>query len=351
MPDITKLENVDRWETVTNAGTNIVRKIYVEPYDAHIEVITKLIGGVSGNDVIDPSTDSYYPFLFCCDARLESFAAEGMLSSPSTGFGGDVKLALRTKENPKGRDGKCGAYIMAVYKPLIFGPVTSEWNKWDFVNPLLTPVTFQTSCGRNTKYLIPSAAREGAGTLTPFPTMDKEGFLTQPMFEFTVERRMVSAADVFKLFAIINTLKGKVNAMTYTFAGYEFPKECLRFDDCRIEKRVVPDSTGAFQTWYDILYKFTYNSVWDEYFDIGDYKYKSGFVTWNRSFGTPMDVTGLLPIKMKPAGSTEWEFARSCYYDVGWKSDVFGAGYRRIYIPDVNSYGGKTFADLFKRGL
>ena len=201
------------------------------------------------------------------------------------------------------------------------------------------------STGIGLKYLLPGFER--------YPDVGSEGFITQPMQQFTIRRLMCPTVPS----ETIATLKGKVNSGFFSLGGHNFPPETLRFDDCEVVKRAIPYSDGTnagLTTWYDLLYVFTWNTIWDEYLiggaPAGDAGYSKGWVTWNRILGLPKAAILGVPV-VKPGAGMFGDSVSLSYYPVGWKSSIFGA-YRPLYLLDTQTAGVKSgtdhgFYDLF----
>ena len=387
--NINRLECRERTIRASHDGTEIVRTFYCDPYEAHTVVLSALLGAVEPdpNDATKfirrkPAEDSWFSNFYCTDAWVEQVSPEAMAASPSLGLfpPGDYTVdnfrafisnagagqvpPWSYRENPGGitirvkgdNDAKAtsdaGCFIRAVFKPLIHETPTT-WSSgdtgtatapdpFDFVDPLLIPITKTITTGIGLKYLLKN--------FEIYPCVGSEGFVTQPMQQFTIRRLMCGKVPSIT----IATLKGKVNSGVFKIGGYEFPAETLRFDDCEVVKRAVPYSDGTsdrLTVWYDLLYVFTWNTIWDEYCTGAAYA-GPGWVTWNRLLGVPKDgFTGFLPVK-KP-GDNAWfpSDAPLCYYPIGWKSSIFG-DYRPLYLGDRETLGIKSgtvngFYDLF----
>lgn len=385
---ISKLEIKERQEHIGNTGMEITRLFYVEPYEAHTELIALLLGsvqfGIKGQSVrTDPMTDSYYDFCYCTDTSLNRQHPDAMCSDPSLGITptsdqDDVTRIIKTHREKAGGATNLGVYINATFKPLVFtdpsdtGSQDVNWDrtrfsKWDMANPQMEPITKIANVGKTAKFLVADYTSDFAlpatppvgSLLTPYASFDSDAFITQPMSTFTIERRMCASVPL----ETIARLKGKVNAAPINFGnGYYFPAECLRFDEATIVKRTVPRVDGTLDIWFDITYQFTFNSIWDEYWDEEANTYKQGYVTWNRAIGCPAAgcTFGLSPAVIGGGvvmGGTP-TIAHTAYYPVGWKSSVFGfQGIKKLYPLDtsiswgITNDGGnpvsKTFKNLF----
>lgn len=384
--NINRLECRERTIRASHDGTEIVRTFYVDPYEAHTVVLSALLGAVEPdpNDATKfirrkPAEDSWYENFYCTDAWVEQVSPEAMAASPSLGmyppgnysvddfrgfisnlyddsFGekpGGITIKTRGVDNAQSTSDS-GCFIRAVFKPLIC-ELPTMWTSgdtgtnvapdaFDFVDPLLIPITKTVSTGIGLKYLL--------GNTAWYPSVGSEGFITQPMQQFTIRRLMCPSVPV----TTIATLKGKINGGQFDIGQYKFPPETLRFDDCDVVKRAVPYSDGnanGLNVWYDLLYVFTWNTIWDEYLigrGIRD-GYTHGYVTWNRILGVPkMSILGKDVVVAKPGGAF-LEEAPISYYPVGWKSTIFG-DYRPLYLEDrktggVKSGTGNGFYDLF----
>lgn len=390
---ITKLECRERRARVTNSGTEITRVFYVEPYDAHVTLISALLGTVNDDGSRnEPATDGYLDYCYCVEAQLESFDKLAMLGSPTMNvdpngnqiFPADklgtadlnkLKSAQDNLELPWGTPssaisiaggyghGSVGAYVTAIYKPLVFC-LPSDWgaqgtlvNKWDMVNPVLSPITKVANCGKKINYLVNIYGPLGAKT-NDFPLTDADAFVTQPMAVFTIERKMVRVPPL----RAIDALRGKVNQNSFQLTDnlviYNFPAETLRFDDPIIEKMIVPSNTGAANVWFNITYNFTFFSLIEEQWDNVNQIYKLDYVGFNRGIGCPMDGDQPAQLTANPLASR----AHTAYYRIGWKtndpflSGLFGGfNTRPLYLTDGSHRHGAlntpyTFRDLFING-
>lgn len=370
---ITKLEVRERRARVTNTGTEVTRVFYVEPYDAHVTLISALLGTVDDDGTRnDPATDGYLDYCYCVEAQLESFDKLAMLGSPTlnrqsngnvvipadkvgTADSDDILTMVSNLETPWGvpstqvsraggyGHGSVGAYVTAIFKPLVFAK-PSDWGangalveKWDMVNPLITPITKVSNCGKNIEILTdifgPLSGTPSADTAKT----DADAFVTQPMSVFTIERRMVRVPPL----RAIDKLRGHVNGASIGFTDglviYFFPMECLRFDEATIEKMIVPDATGAINTYFNITYSFTANMIHDYYWNNGAADYQKDFVGFNTVLGCPMDGSQPAQIKKGLFGDR----AHTAYWRVGWLIDdpffselIGGKVVRPLYLPD-----------------
>jgi len=111
-------------------------------------------------------------------------------------------------------------------------------------------------------------------------------------------------------------------------------------------------TTNSLTVWYDLLYVFTWNTIYDEFYTQAGFS--KGYVGWNRVLGCPkLPVLGLPQLRLNIDEGTLKDNPLS-YYPVGWNSKMFGA-YRGLYLDDQNhdlpqSYTSGTpngFNDLF----
>jgi hypothetical protein len=364
------LECVERVVLATDEGTEIIRTFFLDPYESHPWLISVLLGAVTPdpNDNTKwvrrlPAHDSYVPECYCTEARVVATHSDAMAGSPPIGkgvIGGghsvqdglDAVQGTLNKESPRGhvrivepyRDvSDAGCFVRAVFRPIIYEKVLQGTpfkftpSPFDFVDPLKLPLPKTVSCGMQLKYTLGKILNANVGT---------EGFVTQPFEQFTIRRLMVGKVPE----NTIAKLAGKINVNTFTIGNLSFPPETLRFDNCEVVKRAVPYIDGSLNVWYDLLYVFTQNLIFDEYWDTAGNDYGGPqYVGWNCILGCPlMPVLGL-PIAL----STARGFIKSVplsYYPVGWKSQVFNTdSYRPLYLYDTDSKAGTAngFADLF----
>jgi hypothetical protein len=369
--NINRLECRERTIRASHDGTEIVRTFYVDPYEAHTVVLSALLGAVEP-DPADatkyirrkPATDSWFTSdFYCTDAWVEQVDQQAMAASPSLGVyppgnyavsdfrkfisnagAGDWScketpggITVRTRNvNDAQSTSDAGCFIRAVFKPLIHE--TPTWGSdvgfganppdpFDFVDPLLIPLTKTVSTGVGLRYFTNSKM---------YPWVGSEGFVTQPMAQFTIRRLMVGNPPL----AIINRLKGKINFLGFDLGRFHFAAGTLRFDECEVVKRAVPYSDGTtdrLTVWYDLLYAFTHNAIYDEYYfnEDGATGFRKGFVTWNRILGCPkLPVLGMPQLRLNVDEGTLKDNPL-CYYPIGWNSHLFGP-YRGLYLPDEN---------------
>lgn len=384
------LGGIDR----TNPGT---------PLDVNGKPSVNAQGVIASADPDDPNTisvrrkpsqDSYVPECYCTDCWVDQVAREAM--SSATTFRDSNKdynhdytaIELRDytqgfkgmdagsyghieKEVPRGvceltygEEGSdprwqgvksnAGCYIRAVYKPLICQNPGDTWtpgetgitklDMFDFVDPQLHPTPKVVPCGAGLKYVI--------GGAELYMSVGSEGVMTQPLQQFTIRRIMCPSVPT----KTINRLAGKVNSGIYKFGKFMFYDQTLRFDACEVYKRAVPDENGNLTIWYDILYVFTWNPIYDKYWTGTKFDY--GYVGWNYVLGCPMQIGtfGLLSVFIinegGVAGAGEARQAPVSYYPVGWKESLLG-DYRPLYLTDKGTLNGVRagtshgFYDLF----
>jgi len=353
---IKTLECVERVVRSSDDGTEITRVLFLDPYEAHPFVLSALLGGIEEDKRRKPSSDSYFPDCYCTEAWIDQVAKETMGGSDTLNYNDGelsdekgmleaINRALTTKEVPRGiasvdHAGKvtnAGCFITAKYKPLVcenpdwsFGAIGYDTDTFDFVDPQLHPITKTVSCGAGLKYLLKGALLYGS--------VGSEGFVTQPMQQFSIRRIMCPSIPT----ETIGKLKGKVNGSEFKLGKFTFAKETLRFDDCEVTKKAVPNYDGKLSVWYDLLYIFTWNTIFDEYHDNASVSFSTepGFVGWNRILGLPLTPILGTPVIINDA------LAHISYYSVGWKSELFG-DYRPLYLSDSNTDAVAGFAALF----
>jgi len=307
MSIITKFEQRSRRELNTNDGIEIVRKFYLEPYDAHPWVVSALLGGISadGKSRRKPSRDTYYPFCYCTSAEVDVLDDRMFSDSPTTGYSqgneGDplekVSEALLVKElnfaggTPQSYQPHTtkGAWITARYRPLIRidGSIyhdgtnytvsdnpqnANQIDAFDVLDPLLVPIQKFVSVPRGLVFDV-----------APLLSFDQETQTSQSFGVFTLRRFMVPSIPT----TTIGTMQGKVNQNAMDFGTYHFPAETMRFRGCDPKKIAVPNSDGSINVFYDLLYTWDINMTFGSRYigTVSEAKWEKAFVGWNCALG------------------------------------------------------------------
>ena len=372
---IQKFEKVDRVEHFDqDGGGSIIRTFYVEPYTSHPQAITALKGTIKQKQVgeyqrVLPHADPMFPWFYCTDAKVVPFDRKTITGCRPTGFtvqpsDGDfdtdvtnVRAAadklddfdftsnpdtLLAEEIAVGGDsepnatyisrGKCGAYITAVYNPLIMqqglsGGDPGDGSGFDYVNPILEPVVKSTMLGRNLKLIMKMA---GLG-VTLMDGLTDSASIPEQLWEFTITRRMVPFLPQRTLNALVN----RINHKAFTIGSRTFPAGTLRCEAPKIDVGRTADGV----IYYDIHLRFTARTTIAEYYDIETDAMVTGYVDWNHQLGLPTGPGIIFTGKLS-------------YYPVGFfcgNNPLIG-DYRGMYLYDDWS-GGWTFNDLFDRGF
>ena len=346
-------------------GGSIVRTLYCEPYTAYPTVETALKGTLLQGDPVwtrvrphnDPIKSRYY----CMDCKSVPFRPETVTGMAPSNFDptaddGDAthngqltecQRALNNKDdfnysnfvdfganppiapaaiatggttwaNNDVPPGRCGAFITATYRPLIFQPGIVDGygsggftqgtsiDAFDYVDPVWTPETVATQTGR-------SLFLRGGSALNnvPFAVKTDENFgglsdtFSKPetIWHLTFRRLMVP----FLPKIAFGLLQEKVNAVAVTIGNLTFPIGTLCFEMATNNLRLGPDGT----IWYEITLNFKVRLLWDNYYKAdGSFSWDKGWIDWNHQFGIPsVRLTG-------------WQWGSAGYYPVVWNSSV-----------------------------
>jgi hypothetical protein len=288
--------------------------------------------------------------------------------------------------------GKCGAYIIATYKPLIMldGSLSGGIDPFDVVNPVWESTEVATQTGRSLFLWSPSIvqaatdhpnwldgvisiANPALGVLSQLAKIAKNSGVgnvnvgnaglsdtfaaPEIIYHFSIKRLMVPFLPQMTIAAYNKTINQINNA---TLGNLTFPKWTLRFDRAENQLGRAPDGT----TYYDLTLHFSVRRLWEDIYDdlpdgttwdgAGSPALKSikGWVTWNHAYGIPADrITGL---QVGSAG----------YYSVCWNGGAFQlfGNNRTLYLGDgqklaappptyAGTFTGAMLADLFTSGF
>lgn len=350
-----------------SGGGTITRAFYVEPYIAYPWVELFLKGTVASNGVtydrIKPHADPIKPWFYCNDVQVHPFAPEtvtgqalsaftpsGDFAYNAGGTGGQqtqINNVLNAVDDhsygnildygvsppltipqvaaggipyPAGTStyppmtgttapgtnlGKCGAYVIATYTPLIFldGSLPSGTDQFDFVNPTWTPIEVQTQTGR---YLFTCIA----DPIIPGQTSLFRGLLdtftkSEVIWEFSITRKMVP----FLPSLTIGALNEKLNDINSSLGNQSIPLHTARFV-CPDPPPMLRAPDGA--TYYEITYKYKIRKLYEAYYDSNTTGENKGWIDWNHHFLQPAArVWPNTPVK--PPG----------YYPVCWEGGSF----------------------------
>ena len=417
-----RIEHLD-----SKGGGFITRTFYAQPYTAYPYAETFLKGTmVQGNNGtwgrVKPHADPIKPWFFCSDVKVVPFSPETITGMPVAPFAPSVDYSIGVTPaagsqqaaingvlncvddhsygniidfansppltpaqiaaggiqypNDGTSTGKCGAYIVATYTPLIFldGLQTSGDNPqdpFDYVNPIKTAEVVSTQTGRSLFLYSPNAIRALsqnplylAGSLGPIAktllalgiTSGNSGnaglsdTFSRPevIWHLTIKRLMVKYRPQLTEGAYASKINAIDNA---TIGNLKFPQDCLRFDKMDSEMVMGPDGT----TWYNLTLHWSQRMLWEDIYqdipptDVGTFASKKGWVTWNYAYGIPADrITG---IQLGSAG----------YYPVVWNAGAFQlfGGPRLLYLRDgqansppgyMGNFTGAMTNDLFTAG-
>lgn len=386
-----------------SGGGYITRVFYVEPYLAHPWIELFLKGTVAQNGAIwqriKPHADPIKPWFYCVHTSVHPFAPEtvtgqalslfapnGDFSYNAAGGGGggqqqSVYAVLNAVDDhgmtnivdfgnnppltpaqilqggiqiPGGASGfppltglpagpafsgKCGAFIVATYTPLIFLdgiPTTlpgsnAPTDNFDFVNPTWTPIEIGTQTGRNLFFYAPNPA--GPATCATQGGVLDTFTKSELTWEFSITRLMVPFLPALTL----GVLNEKLNSVNSALGNLSVPLLTARF--------IAPEPPPLLRapdgaTFYNITYRYRLRKLLDEYFD--DVAYvaggggaypkgiKKGWVDWNHHLGIPS-------ARVWPNLATN----PMTYYPVCWNDgqfQLFGTNHP-LYLRDQDMSG------------
>jgi len=338
---ITLLEAVDKRVRITSTGGEIVTTFYVEPASAAPDIVCALLGNVSGDGIQGgaettqkyarqlPAHDCDYSFYYCVEAHPTPFDRRSVTNSPALlarQFGGaavqpsDIATALAQPiifDGPSSTDASgvltnqkapnmCGAYVEAVYRPLMTiysGPIAEQsdlQNVFDYIDPQFYPCsrTFPINgvAGRADSFLLTVL-----GVPTQYGGMSSL-MATETWQEFTIRRVMCPSVP----WMTIQQLTGRINGQSpWAPANMKvpglpfntFPQGTLRFDSAEPIMRTVPrhftsdptkfslDAGGLPYTfpmnWWDITYKFSWRTTYATWKSYDGTEQGPWYITWN----------------------------------------------------------------------
>lgn len=321
------LEQTGRTVGTSHTGIEIIRKFYVEPYDAHAEVIKSLRGYIKDGKRVAPCHDPYITNCFCTDARVEDIDPDAWCSANSIDEG-KLEAVLQKKKSPK-----AGATIVATYRPMITAWKNDDDDeRFDWLDPLVQPGIRQVPWPQGLFAAVDSALFGDDITAVPKEVASPLGVTVS---DITIRRILVPEIK----WEVLQQCANCVNIVNFPGPGYRGLPDCqprtLRFDGANVENMI--DTEG--QRWYQLNYHFKWIDHWSNRLHDGKGKKTSGWVTWNHVFMRPWWFHG---------AGTGW-------YEVYQGEDKEVRG---VTIPNFPKFGlqltgGRlyneaNFADLFK---
>lgn len=393
-----RIEHLD-----SKGGGFITRTFYCEPYTAYPSAELFLKGTMVSDDGttwgrVKPHNDPIKPNFFCSDVKVIPFSSETITGmpiapfTPSTDYsvnptGSEVGQQLALKgvmdcvddhsygsiadfsQSPpltpaqiaaggvpyptdSTSTGKCGAYLVCTYTPLIFlDGLSGSIDPFDYVNPIWEEETLITQTGRSLFFYAPQFTigfvETGLNVLQG-GISDTYG-KPEAIWHFTIKRFMVKFLPKLTI-GLLNT---KINKEDTNIGNLKFPAGTLCFEKMENDLVLGPDGT----TWYNITLKFKVRLLYDDFFTGSDdvpasNNYTTGWIDWNHHYGVPTSrVTGI-------------QGPRASYYPTVWNGGVFQlfGNNHPLYVPDsdmISEWGsvggmgtflGDISIDLFNNG-
>jgi len=339
------INQIDRYESMTPGGAEIIRKFVIDDYTKHSLVIRALLGGVNLNpggssgstSRILPLADIYYSSFYCYRAEAFPLSSDGFASMDGI-IDSDISKSLtRATSSSGGENPTGGAIIVAHYLPIM--SAGDSGNKFNYVNyssdPYLEPIPIpkggkiDMDVGFRPKYDLPDDIK-----IALFSTYYKISF-TRMNIPWTIYQEDYST--ITRLMGKVNGASGGINGKSSipaslvplfgNFPGMlkspSFDAETLRFDGVTpINKVGFEDSNTDSQRMVDMIYHWTHCATYDECYN-EDGTSQIGSVGFNRTL--------LFPGTAFNKGSSGSSIGVS-YFNVGW----YRYGWSKNYISLTN---------------
>lgn len=351
-------------------GGYITRVFYCEPYLAYpwvrlfLEGTVVPVAGPGAYARVHPHNDPIYDWYYCSDVQVHPFSPETVTGQALTRYAqtndqgyneagtGGVQTAVNNvlnavddhgytnivdfgpnpaptpaqiaaggipnpfpSQSETAYRGKCGAYIVATYTPLIFLDGLPEFyqgggavDPFDYVigPDWMVPIEVSTQTGRNLFFYGPQVVITGNNLYLNQGLLDTFS-VAEVLWEFSITRKMVP----FLPSLTIGAFNNKLNAVNSHLGNLSIPLRTARFM-CPENPPLMKASDGA--TFYNITYKYRLRKLFHEYFrgnTATDYV-PGGWIDWNHHFGIP--------------ASRVWPnegVAKPSYYPVVWNGGLF----------------------------
>ena len=330
------IRQIDRYESFTPNGSEIVRKFWIADYEKRTEVTANLLGGCNSLLNQMPSPDIYYTNFYCYKVETTPLSADGFSGMDNIYQQPSIKKSL-IEGNEKSNG---GCIITAHYQPVV--SIGDDGNFWNYVN--------YTQELEKQEIAIPKGALIDLNTATVVKASvpdDVKLSLTQTYYKISFTRVNVPwklyQTEIATLAKLTNTINKKAFAFPGSKNTYEYPATTLRFDGTQTVDKVgfylnIPNE----QRMVDITYFFTWNSTYD--------------VCYERDGSQILTYIGFTRTLLHPGcflGGVGGVFEVMTYFPVGWykygwRKQLFpnGQDISEPYVLDVNATEN-GFSDIF----
>ena len=381
----------DYIHTGDESSGEIRRTFYCQPFTANKSLLVALRGGF--NEEVDgtltrikPHNDPIYPRYYCVGHIVEPIAPQAVSGSPYSGFtpstGNTVqeditglRKALDTLpanfDNDSNLDtltlpeivagnanypagftnskGDCGAWITAIYKPLIFPyNLSSSIDPFDAVDPQIHPYTKVETLGRSLEFIINDLNLPApSDKVAPFGGVADSAVVAETCLNYTIRRLMVP----FYPMNTVAILNNRINSALYSVGNQIFPPGTMKIQCPDAEEKITIDGRPYWDLTLNFQVRLNHNAYWDNPTSTT----KTGWLDWNYFLGVP-SVAGIQWLGSIFSGKK----TSLGYYPVGWFDGLFNifGSYRYLYLKDnLTDYAGRAGAspkasimDLFSAG-
>lgn len=278
----------ERDETITPDGVTTIREFLVSPYSARGEAYADLVGGVKliGGRLIriPPMSDPAYPQARVSEIRCRKID-DDTLDGAAIGSGYNPLVRHAAYRN--------AARLVVTYKTPSNSPSdplgpndqqTIDNASGEGVGDLQELELATQAWDYSSQQLTLSGDRFGwqridAPTEPPNELLQNEQIAvtkTIPRVEISLERKFVLRLPQLA----ISALQNRINTAPFTIGYDTYPAETLRFDGAQVRQAL----TNLGLKFYNVTYKFSCFSTYDDYEADNEFGYDTGYVGWNRLF-------------------------------------------------------------------